>query len=35
VTHKPDDDHQTFTMYILDSDGKENKIMTIEYTRKK
>ena len=35
VTHMPDDDHQTFTMYILDSDGKENKIMTIEYTRKK
>ena len=35
VTHTPDDDHQTFTMYIIDADGKENKIMTIEYTRKK
>ena len=35
TTHMPDDDHQTFTMYILDADGKENKIMTIEYTRKK
>jgi len=35
VTHTPDDDHMTFTMYIVDSDGKENKVMTIEYTRKK
>ena len=34
VTHMPDDDHMTFTMFIL-ADGQENKIMTIEYTRKK
>jgi len=34
VTHMPDDDHMTFTMFIIDADGKENKIMTIEYTRK-
>ncbi len=35
VTHMPDDDHMTFTMYIIGDDGQENKIMTIEYTRKK
>jgi len=35
MTHMPDDDHMTFTMFIIDADGKENKIMTIEYTRKK
>ncbi|PYM15918.1 MAG: hypothetical protein DME18_02940 [Verrucomicrobia bacterium] len=35
VTHMPDDDHMTFTMFILGTDGQENKIMTIEYTRKK
>ena len=35
VTQMPDDDHQTFTMYIIDPEGKENKAMTIEYTRKK
>lgn len=34
VTHMPDNDHMTFTMYIV-SDGQENKMMTIEYTRKK
>lgn len=34
VTHMPDDDHMTFTMYIV-ADGKEEKMMTIEYTRKK
>jgi len=34
VTHLPDNDHMTFTMYIV-ADGQENKIMTIEYTRKK
>ena len=34
VTHMPDDDHMTFTMYIV-ADGQENKVMTIEYTRKK
>src|SRR5207249_485761 len=35
TTHMPDDDHMTFTMYLLDADGQENKVMTIEYTRKK
>ena len=35
VTHMPDDDRMTFTMFIIDSDGKDNKHMTIEYTRKK
>ena len=35
VTHMPDDDHMTFTMYIVGADGKEEKMMTIEYTRKK
>ena len=35
MTHMPDDDHMTFTMFIIDADGKENKVMTIEYTRKK
>ncbi len=35
VTHMPDDDHQIFTMYIIGADGQENKVMTIEYTRKK
>ncbi len=35
VTHMPDDDHMAFTMYIIGDDGQENKIMTIEYTRKK
>src|SRR5437867_10740763 len=35
VTQMPDDAHQTFTMYIIDPDGQENKVMTIEYTRKK
>src|SRR5262249_54180386 len=34
ITHMPDEDHMTFTMYIL-GDGQENKILTIEYTRKK
>ncbi|HXT39124.1 MAG TPA: DUF1579 domain-containing protein [Candidatus Angelobacter sp.] len=35
VTQMSDDDHFTFTMFALDADGKENKVMTIEYTRKK
>jgi len=35
VTHMPDDDHMTFTMYVVAPDGQENKVMTIEYTRKK
>src|SRR5690242_6873638 len=35
VTQMTDDDHFTFTMFTLDADGKENKVMTIEYTRKK
>jgi len=35
VTHMPDDDHMTFTMYIIGADSQENKIMTIEYKRKR
>jgi hypothetical protein len=35
VTHTPDNDHQTFTMYMVGPDGQETKVMTIEYTRKK
>ena len=35
ATQMPDDDHQTFTMYIVGADGQETKVMTIEYTRKK
>ena len=35
VTHMPDNDRMLFTMFIIDSDGHENKFMTIEYTRKK
>jgi hypothetical protein len=35
VTHFPDNDHQTFTMYAVDADGKDNKMMTIDYVRKK
>jgi hypothetical protein len=30
-----DNDHETFSMYLVDADGKENKMLTIEYTRKK
>lgn len=30
-----DKDHHTFTMYLLDEAGKEQEMMTIEYTRKK
>jgi hypothetical protein len=35
TTHLPDDDHQMFTMYVVGADGKETKMMTIEYVRKK
>ncbi len=35
TTSHPDRNHQVFKMYELDSDGKENLMMTIEYTRKK
>jgi hypothetical protein len=35
VTHSPDDDHQTFTMFMVGADGQETKMMTIQYTRKK
>jgi hypothetical protein len=35
TTHMPDDDHQTFTMYMVGPDGADIKVMTIEYTRKK
>ena len=30
-----DDDHYTYEMYDAGPDGKENKIMTIKYTRVK
>src|SRR5947209_7155795 len=35
VTKMPDNDHQTFDMYMIGGDGKETKTMTIEYTRRK
>ena len=35
VNKVTDKDHHTFTMYTVDADGKENLMMTIEYTRKK
>ncbi len=35
VTQMPDDDHQTFSMFIIGPDGQENKVMSIEYARKK
>jgi len=35
TTHTPDDNHQTFIMYVTGTDGKETKMMTIEYVRKK
>jgi hypothetical protein len=35
VTQMPDDDHHTFTMYGIGPDGQEEKMMTIDYTRKK
>lgn len=35
VTQYPDDDHQVFAMYMIGSDGVENKVVSIEYVRKK
>ena len=35
VTKVTDKDHHTFTMSTVGPDGKENLMMTIEYTRKK
>lgn len=35
VTHHPDDDHQVFTMFMTGADGVEQKVVTIEYVRKK
>jgi hypothetical protein len=35
TTYTPDDNHQTFTMHVTGADGKETKVMTIEYVRKK
>ncbi len=35
VTQYPDDDHQVFAMYMVGSDGVEQKVVTIEYVRKK
>ena len=31
----PDDDHHVFEMYVIDAAGKEQRMMTINYTRKK
>ncbi len=35
VTHYVDDDHQVFAMYMVGSDGAEQKVAAIEYVRKK
>jgi len=35
VTHHPDNDHQTFTIFSVGSGGEETKLLTIEYARKK
>lgn len=35
VTTYKDQDHQAFEMFMEGPDGKENSMMTIEYTRKK
>ena len=35
VTTTPDNDHQTFEMFMAGPDGKDMKMMTIEYTRRK
>ncbi len=34
-TRYKDNDHQTFTMYMVGPDGQETQMLTIEYTRKK
>jgi hypothetical protein len=35
VSKENDDDHMTFSMYSIGSDGKETKLMTIDYARRK
>jgi hypothetical protein len=35
TTETKDDDHFTFKMYMVDGDGKEQHVFTIEYSRKK
>lgn len=35
VTVRKDNDHQTFEMFVTAEGGQEQKMMTIEYTRKK
>jgi hypothetical protein len=35
VTKHTDNDHQTFQMFMVGADGKDNLAFTIEYTRKK
>jgi hypothetical protein len=35
LTHYPDADHYTFTLFQVGGDGQDQKMMTIEYTRKK
>ena len=35
VSHYPDADHQHFTLYQVGADGSEQKMISIEYVRKK
>lgn len=35
VTRYLDDDHHVFTLFVIGSDGAEQKMMSIEYARKK
>jgi hypothetical protein len=35
VTRYPSADRQVFDLYLVAADGKEEKMMTIEYARKK
>jgi hypothetical protein len=35
VTEFLSDDHHLWTMYVINPDGKEEKVMTVDYTRKK
>jgi hypothetical protein len=35
VTQYVDDDHHVFAMYMTGSDGTEQKVVSIEYVRKK
>jgi hypothetical protein len=35
ISKEVDNDHHTFEMYMIGADGKDTKMMTIEYTRQK